>query len=173
MSRTSRVQSRQLLVWNIHWIIIIIITSFSHQLYLIVFHWSLSVSKLPQVSMTLLRILINLNNAIASRVSIRPLISNSWKKSRFILSKRSGLPMIDNLLNAVHTFARRIPTSFSVDKILLPRYVNMSTNFRGSPLWVEMAPTRLNTCILFICVLVEAKYLPRAAPRYVAGIRLG
>ena len=46
---------------------------------LIVFHWSPSGSKFPQVSRTLLSILIDLNNAVIWMVSIRPLISNSFR----------------------------------------------------------------------------------------------
>ena len=42
-----------------------------------VFQWSLSESKYPHVSMTLLSILSNLNNAIIGKVSILVLISNS------------------------------------------------------------------------------------------------
>ena len=42
--------------------------------------------------------------------------------------------MIDNLSIAV-----RMLTSLSIDEILLPRYVNWSTNFRVLPLRMEMA----------------------------------
>ena len=38
--------------------------------------------------------------------------------------------MIDNLSISVHIFASRRLMSFSVDEILLPRYVNLSTSFR-------------------------------------------
>ena len=41
-----------------------------------VFLWSLSDSKSPQVSGTLLNILVDLNNAVVSMVSICPPISN-------------------------------------------------------------------------------------------------
>ena len=44
-----------------------------------VFHWSLSDSKSPQVSMTLLSILAVLNNAVVWMVSTRPL---TFKSSR-------------------------------------------------------------------------------------------
>ena len=36
---------------------------------------------------------------------------------------------IDNLPIAYYTFARHMLTSLSVDEILLPKYVNLSTNF--------------------------------------------
>ena len=42
-----------------------------------IFHWSLSDSKSPQVSRTLLSILGNLNNAVVWMVSTHPLISKS------------------------------------------------------------------------------------------------
>ena len=42
-----------------------------------VFHWSLSDSKSPKISRTLLNVLDDLNNAVAWRVSTRPLISKS------------------------------------------------------------------------------------------------
>ena len=58
-------------------IIILFVWVFSHQRYLMVFHWSLSDSKSPQVSRTLLSILADLNNAVVSTVSTRPLISKS------------------------------------------------------------------------------------------------
>ena len=48
--------------------------------------------------------------------------------------------MIDNLFIVVHTFTRHMLTSLSVNEILLPKYVNLSNNFRGLPLKVEMAP---------------------------------
>ena len=44
-----------------------------------IFYWSLSDSKSPRVSRTLLSILADLNNAIVCLVSVRPLISNSSK----------------------------------------------------------------------------------------------
>ena len=43
---------------------------------------------------------------------------------------------------AVYAFAKRMLTLFSSDETLLPRYVNVSINFRGLPL-VEMALSRL------------------------------
>ena len=70
-------------------------------------------------------------------------ITTAWKKSRFILSNRSDFHMIDGILIAVHFFVRYILTSLSVDETLLPRYVNLSTNFRGPPFRVEMAFSQL------------------------------
>ena len=53
------------------------------------------------------------------------------KKSRFILSDWSNFLMIDNLVIADHTFAWRMLTSLSVDKILLLRDVNKTSNSRA------------------------------------------
>ena len=53
-------------------IIILLIMSFSHQCYLMVFHWSLSNSKSPQVFRTRLRILVVLSNAVIWIISTRP-----------------------------------------------------------------------------------------------------
>ena len=52
---------------------------------------------------------------------------------------RSDFHMIDSLLISVHAFARRVLMSLSVDEILLPRYMNFSTNLRELSLRVEMS----------------------------------
>ena len=48
--------------------------------------------------------------------------------------------MIDSLSIAVHAFVSRVSMSFLVDETLLPRYVNLSTSFRGVPSRVVMSP---------------------------------
>ena len=63
----------------------------------------------------------------------------AWKKFRFNLSDRSDFHMVDSLLISVHAFTRCILRSLSVDKMLLPRYVNESSNFREQPFRVEMS----------------------------------
>ena len=47
--------------------------------------------------------------------------------------------MINSLSTALHAVHRRMLTSLSVDMILLPRYVNYSSYFRGLPLKLVMA----------------------------------
>ena len=69
--------------------------------------------------------------------------SVAWKKYRLILSERLDFHKIDSQSIAVHTFAGRILTSLLVDETQQPRYVNLSTNFRGTPFRVEMATSRL------------------------------
>ena len=59
--------------------------------------------------------------------------TTAWKKFCFNLSHRSDFHMINYWLIAVHTFARRILISHSVDEALQPRYVNLPTNFREPP----------------------------------------
>ena len=59
-------------------IIILLIESFTYQRYLMVFHWSLSDNKSPQVSRTLRSVLADLNNALVLIVSTHPLISKSF-----------------------------------------------------------------------------------------------
>ena len=63
--------------------------SFSHQCYLMVFHWCPSDSKSPQVSRALLSILANLNDAEVWIVLTRPLISTS---SSFITNLLAAIP---------------------------------------------------------------------------------
>ena len=55
--------------------------------------------------------------------------------------------MISNLSIAFLAIAKHMLTSLSVDEILLMRYVNWSTNFRGLPLKVEMAPSSIEHII--------------------------
>ena len=57
----------------------------------------------------------------------------AWMKFRFNLSGRSDFHMIDSLSIGVHAFTRGILTSLSLDEMLLPKYVNMSTTFREPP----------------------------------------
>ena len=66
----------------------------------------------------------------------------AWKNSHFILSVRVDFHMIDNLSKAAHGFLRRMLAQFSIDEILLPKYVKWS-NFRSLLLNVEMAPSFL------------------------------
>ena len=58
-------------------IIMLLLGSFSHQGLLMISHWILSDSRLPQVTRTLLSILTFLNNDVVCMVLARPPISNS------------------------------------------------------------------------------------------------
>ena len=53
------------------------------------------------------------------------------KNSSFILSEGSDFQIVINLSIAVHALPMPMLTLFSVDEILLPRYLKWSINFRG------------------------------------------
>ena len=61
------------------------------------------------------------------------------KKIRFILSDRFDFHTIDDLSITVHAFASRILMSFSVDEMLLPMYLNLSTSLREPPVSGDMS----------------------------------
>ena len=67
--------------------------------------------------------------------------------------------MIDNLFIVVHTFARCISTSLFEYEILLPHYLDLSSNFRGCSLKVHMSKSRLDhmySVAAYICTAVVA-----------------
>ena len=61
------------------------------------------------------------------------------KKLHFILSD-SDFYMINNQSIAVYAYSNHILMSFSVDEMLLLKYINLSTDFREPPLRMEMSP---------------------------------
>ena len=63
-----------------------------------------------------------------------------------ILSDRSDFHRFLNVLIAVHGLLMYVLTSFSVDEILLPKYMYWSINFRGLPFNEIIAPSLLK-CI--------------------------
>ena len=76
--------------------------------------------------------------------------------------------MIDYLSIIVITFARSWLTSLSVDEILLSRLVNLSTNSRGQPLRLQMAPCfKRMYSVLF--VLMRRPTLPSVCLGKIAG----
>ena len=77
--------------------------------------------------------------------------------------------MIDNLSIAFHTFARHMLTCISVDKMLLPKYVNWSTNFRGLSLKVETA----HFCLKHKCSVLFVFTSRHPAAYTAVGILLG
>ena len=91
--------------------------------------------------------------------------TGSRKKFHFILLDRSDFNMIDNLSIAVHTFARCILILLSVDETLLPRYMNLSTNFRGLPFRVEMAHSQLKHTYSILSIFTWKPMLPAACSR--------
>ena len=100
--------------------------------------------------------------------------AKAGKKYSFILLGRSDFHTIDNLSIPFHDFARCMLKSLSVDKMLLARYVNWSTNFRGLPLRVEMDPFSLKHVLSFICIHIKANASScLLALSYAVGILLG
>ena len=67
----------------------------------------------------------------------------AWKNSNWILSKRSDFHVVDNQSIAVHALPMSVLILLSVDEILLPRYMNLSTSFRGLPFNNKMEPSWL------------------------------
>ena len=72
---------------------------------------------------------------------LQAILNKSWKKQLY--SNLQSISKTIQLRQTGHYFVRCILTSFSVDETILPRYMNLSTNFRGLPFRVEMAPSRL------------------------------
>ena len=67
--------------------------------------------------------------------------------------------MIINLSIVVHAFPMHMMTLLSVDEILLPRYVNCSTNFRGWSLKMKMVLFFKNmTSVLSVVTLRSMPY---------------
>ena len=91
---------------------------------------------------------------------------------KLLFCQRSDFHKIDNLLIAVHTLSWHSSTSFSVDKILLPSYVNWSIKFRGLLLKVEIAPF----CLKHLNSVLLSHWgwpLQLLAPGFAVGIQLG
>ena len=95
----------------------------------------------------------------------------AWKKFRFNLSSRSEFHIIDSLSTAVHAFTRRILILISIDKMLLSRYVNFSTNFRERLFREEMAPSWLK-CINSVLYAFPLRLIPPAvcSMKYVVAL---
>ena len=82
--------------------------------------------------------------------------------------------MIDNLSITVHAFPMSMLTWLSVEEILLPRYLNLSTNFRGVSFNVEMAHHLIqNTRTLFYLSSRRDQCFLLPAPGSTVEIQLG
>ena len=82
------------------------LAKFSHYQWLAVFHWSLSDSKSPEVSKTLLSTLANLGNAVVWMVLILFLISNSFSLSSKTFRALSSAPITIHITDSLifHSF---------------------------------------------------------------------
>ena len=61
-------------------------------------------------------------------------MATARKKNRVLFYLILDFHMINSLLIAFYAVAKYMLTSLSVDEMLLPKYMNWSTNFRGLPL---------------------------------------
>ena len=75
-------------------------------------------------------------------------MATARKNSYFILSTQSYLHIADNLSIVVHASLMHMLTSLSVDEILLPRYMNWTTNFRSLPFNEDKNIDKGDECIL-------------------------
>ena len=84
-------------------------------------------------------------------------VDTALKKSRFFY-QRYDFYEIDNLPIVAQAFARRMLTILSVDEILLSRHVNLSTNFRGLLMKVEMSlHSRSGQCLSLLTASYAAE----------------
>ena len=86
------------------------------------------------------RILVQFASSVLVEQPLRRIDIILFGKITFYLSDRSDFHMIDIISIAVYAFAWRILMSFSVDEMLLPKYVSLSTNFKETPFSVERYP---------------------------------
>ena len=96
-----------------------------------------------------------------------------WKKLRFILLDRSYFHMINNLSIAVHASASCLLMSFSVDEMLLPRYVNLSINFKEPSFRVKMSPFLLKHMYSVLSAFTWSLMPPAACSRLQQRCGLG
>ena len=84
-------------------------------------------------------------------------MATAWENSGFVLSEWSQFHMVDNLSIMVHILLKCVMTSHGVDAILLQRYMNWFTYFRGLPFNEVMEPYRL---IYMNSIFSEFTYRP-------------
>ena len=84
------------------------------------------------------------------------------KVPHFILLERLDLQTIDMLPVAFHTFDWYLLKSFSIDVMLVPMYLNGSSNFIGLPITVEMAWFYLKQLLSVFLVIILMPMLPAA-----------
>ena len=107
-------------------------------------------------------------------IQIVELTTAAWKKLHSVLLDSSDFHVIDNLSMAVHGFARHILMSLSVDEMLLPRYMKVSTNFREPPFRGKMSPSWLKHLHFILSAFTWRPLPPAACSRLCSkGISLG
>ena len=96
--------------------------------------------------------------------------TTAWKKLCFVLLDRLDFDMIDYLLIAIHAFTSRIFMSFSVDEMLLLRYMNLSIDFREPPFRVEISFLIKTHVLCFVSIDMEANTLHVACYRLCSSV---
>ena len=126
-------------------IIILLLENFLHQRYLMVSPWSLSGSKSPQVSRTLLSIQADLNNAVVWTVSTRPVIPKSCclYTNTLMTVTRAPIKNVIIVTFMFHRFFNSLATS---------RYFSLFSYFFNFTLWFAGTPkfTSLHVASFFI-----------------------
>ena len=111
-----------------------------------VFHWSLSDSKSPQVSRVLLRMMVDLNNAIVWMVSTLPVISKSFSLCNNPLGTVLWVPITIGMIVSFifHIFFNSLGRSR-----YLSSFFSLSFNFN---LWLVGTVKSTIRQVLFFCV---------------------
>ena len=125
-----------------------------------VFHWSLSDSKSPQVSMTLLSIVAVLNNVVVSMVSTRPPTSKS--------SSPFSNPLV-TVLNAPITIGIIVTCMFHsfFNSLARSRYLSFFSHFFSFILWSARRAKSTILQVLFFCrLLLRQVVWPRLGDPY-------
>ena len=91
--------------------------------------------------------------------------TTAWKKLHFILLDSFDFYMIKKLLITIYAFASCILISFSVEEMLLLRYVNLSIDFRESAFRVEMSPFWLKDMFYILSAFTWRPMPPAACSR--------
>ena len=129
-----------------------------------VFHWSLSDSKSPQVSRTLLSILAVLNNAVVWMVSTRPPTSKSSSPFSNSLLTVPNAPITIGIIvtGMFHSFFSSLARS---------RYLSFFSHSFSSILWSAGTAnsTILKVIIIIIIILLSWEFL---APALADGLSL-
>ena len=116
-----------------------------------VFHWSLSDKKSPQVSRTLLSILAVLNNAVVWVVSTRPATSKSSSPFHRPLVT---VPKVPITTDVIVTFMFHI---FFFNSLARSRYLSFFSHFFSFILWSDSTTKSTILQVLFFLLLITIK----------------
>ena len=128
---------------------------FSHQRWLMVFYWSLSDSKSPQVSKTFFSVLADLNNAIVWTVSTRLVIS---KFSSLCINPLVTVPIAPttigiNVIFMFHSFFNSLARS---------RYFSLFSHSFNFTLWsAGTAKSTILEVLSFLLIVIRSSHLAK------------